>query len=192
MPIVFWISAFLILLLNLLFISGISGYIFVISVFSFSGIICVFIIDIFLYLSIFSWGLVIFIGNSTDKTPSLTNIISSTISLSFIKISFLSAITGLKTWITLTIKSVFWKFLKKTKFFIIGLYISHIKSFLRLIGRQSNIIFFNCFSWKFLNFKYLIILSYNSSGKFWLFNLISSKISFFFSKSTVLSLIFLI
>ena len=59
------------------------------------------------YLSIFSLGSSILIANSKAKTPFLTNIISSTISPSFTKISFLYAIIGLKARITFTIKSVF-------------------------------------------------------------------------------------
>ena len=43
-------------------------------------------IDLFKYLSIFSWGLVILIGNSTERTPCFTNIISSMRSPSFTKI----------------------------------------------------------------------------------------------------------
>ena len=155
-----------------------------------SNALCDLNIGISKYLLTFSWGLDILIGNSTDKIPCLTNIISSTISLSFIKISFLYAITGLKESITLTIKSVFWKFLKNIKLLIIGLYISQIKLFLRLTGKHSKIIFFNFFSWKFLNFKNLNIFSYNSSGKFGLFNFISSKNDFFFSKSADFSFIF--
>ena len=140
----------------------------------------------------FSCGFVILIGNSTVNIPLLTNIISSTISPSFTKISFLYAKIDLKERITLTMKSVFWKFLKKIKFWMIGLYISEIKLFLRPTGRQSKIISFNFFSWKFLNFKYLKILSYNSSGKFGLFTFISSNIDFFVSKSADISFIFFI
>ena len=43
-------------------------------------------IDIFKYLSIFSCGFVILIGNSTERTPCFTKIISSIKSPSFTKI----------------------------------------------------------------------------------------------------------
>ena len=92
--------------------------------FSIFGPFSIFNKDIFKYFSTLSCGFVMLIGNSIDKTPFLTNIISLIISPSLTKISFLYATTALNAKITRTIKSVFWKFLKKIKFSITGLYIS--------------------------------------------------------------------
>ena len=87
-----------------------------------------------------------FIGKSKESLPLFTKIISSTKSPSFIKISFLTANIGLKHNITLTTKSILSKFLKKTKFLIKGLYISHTNAFFNVIGSEFIITFLSNFS----------------------------------------------